>query len=259
MGANPNKKTEASRIPIRSREEIARMAATGRLAGRLRRELGKRVTPGVSTLELNRYAERYLEERGAIAAQKGYHGYPYAICTAVNDCACHGMPSERILKEGDLVTLDFVVEWNGWMADTAWTFPVGRISNEAKRLRKAAYEAMTRGIEYARVGRTLGDIAAAVGRVADSGPYGVVSQFGGHGIGKSMHEPPEVPFVGAARTGHKLREGMVITIEPILTIGSPEVYIGEDGWTVLTVEGGIAAQFEHTVAIASEGPILLTK
>lgn len=254
-----NERKNTAGIPIRSREDLIGMASAGKLAARLRRELGKRVRPGVTTMELNDFADEYMIGRGASAAQKGYHGYPYAICAAVNECVCHGMPNGRPLKNGDLVTLDFVVELNGWMADTAWTYPVGQISDDANRLRKAAYQAMANGIVQARPGRTIGDVAAAVGRVADTGPYGVVSQFGGHGIGRSMHEPPEVPYVGKAGTGRRLKEGMVITIEPMLTIGSPDVWIAEDGWTVVTAEGGLAAQFEHTVAITAEGPVILTK
>lgn len=246
-------------VPIRTKEELARMAIAGRLAGKLRRELGRKVRPGVSTLELNDYAERFMNEHGASAAQKGFHGYPYAICAAVNDCVCHGMPNEGLLKDGDIVTLDFVLELNGWMADTAWTYAVGAIAPEAIRLRKAAHQAMVNGIAEAKIGRTIGDIGEAVGKVAEAGSYGIVSQFGGHGIGRSMHEPPEVSYVGKAGTGRKLKEGMVITIEPMLTIGNPDVYIAEDGWTVLTMEGGLAAQFEHTVAITSEGPIVLTR
>jgi methionyl aminopeptidase len=169
------------------------------------------------------------------------------------------MPNERLLQDGDLVTLDFVVELDGWMADTAWTYAVGNVKPEALKLRKAAYQAMWQGIAQAKVGNTIGDIAAAVGLVAESGPYGIVSQFGGHGIGRSLHEPPEVSYVGKAGAGRKLKEGMVITIEPMLTIGSPEVYIAEDGWTVLTIEGGLSAQFEHTVAITADGPLVLTK
>lgn len=258
MGEDNGRKN-AGGIPIRSREDLIQMATAGKLAARLRRELGKRVKPGVTTMELNEFAEKYMNERGATAAQIGYHGYPFAICAAVNNCVCHGMPNERPLKNGDLVTLDFVVELNGWNADTAWTYPVGQVSAEANQLRKAAYQAMTSGIVHARAGRTIGDVAAAVGQVAKAGSYGVVSQFGGHGIGRSMHEPPEVSYVGKAGTGRRLKEGMVITIEPMLTIGSPEVFIAEDGWTVLTAEGGLAAQFEHTVAITAEGPVVLTK
>lgn len=163
------------------------------------------------------------------------------------------------MKEGDIVTLDFVAEFKGWMADTAWTFAVGEITSEAKRLRKAAYQAMVMGIAEARAGRTIGDIAAAIGQIAKAGGYGVVSQFGGHGIGRAMHEPPEVPYVGVAGAGRKLKEGMVITIEPMLTIGSPEVVIMDDGWTVATKEGGLAAQFEHTVAITRSDPFVLTR
>lgn len=251
--------SSSGRIPIRTHEELEEMAVAGRLAAKLRRELGKRVAPGVTTMELNDFAEQYLLQRGARPAQKGFHGYPYAICAAINDCVCHGMPSGRLLSEGDIVTLDFVVDFNGWMADTAWTFAVGDITPEAKRLRKAAYQAMVKGIAETRHGRTIGDIASAIGEVAEAGGYGVVSQFGGHGIGRAMHEPPEVPYVGRAGTGRKLKEGMVLTIEPMLTIGSPEVFIADDGWTVITQEGGLAAQFEHTVAITSNGPLILTK
>ncbi len=257
-GGGGNGKSSTA-IPLRKLDELGRMAVVGKLAGQLRRELGKRVKPGVSTIELNEFAEQYMKKRGASAAQKGFHGYPYAICAAVNDCACHGIPNNRLLQEGDLVTLDFVVELGGWMADTAWTYAVGKVKPEASQLRKAAYKSMWHGIAQAKVGNTIGDIAAAVGNVAESGSYGIVSQFGGHGIGRNMHEPPEVPYVGKAGTGRKLKEGMVITIEPMLTIGSPEVYIAEDGWSVLTVEGGLSAQFEHTVAITATGPLILTK
>jgi methionyl aminopeptidase len=246
-------------IPIRTPEELSEIAKAGSIAAGLRSALGKRAAPGVSTMELNLFAEQYMRNHGASPAQIGYHGYPYAICAAVNECVCHGMPSDKLLREGDIVTLDFVVELNGWFADTAWTYAVGKISPEAMKLRKAAYQAMIQGIRQARPGRTIGDIAAAVGQVAETaGPYGVVSQFGGHGIGRAMHEPPEVSYVGKARTGRKLKEGMVITIEPMLTIGSPDVYIADDGWTVLTEEGGLAAQFEHTVAITAAGPMILT-
>jgi methionyl aminopeptidase len=247
------------RIAIRSKDEIAQMAEAGQLAAQLRRELGRRVAPGVTTLELDRFAERYLEQHGAQPAQKGYHGYPFSICAAVNECVCHGMPSSRALQEGDLVTLDFVVELNGWMADTAWTYGVGSISPAATLLRKSAFAAMCRGIEQAKPGKTLGDVAAAVETVAQAGDFGIVSQFGGHGIGRAMHEPPEVPFVGKARTGRRLKEGMVMTIEPMLTVGSPEVIILEDGWAVVTAEGGLAAQFEHTVAVTANGPVILTR
>ncbi|MFC5470194.1 type I methionyl aminopeptidase [Cohnella suwonensis] len=253
-----NGRKPAAGVPIRSGEDIAAMERTGKLAGQLRRELGRRVRPGVTPLELNRYAEQFMKLKGAKPAQKGYHGYPYAICAAVNDCVCHGMPDGRALKEGDLVTLDFVVEWNGWMADTAWTYAVGEASEEAKKLRAAAFKAMSRGIVEAMPGKRIGDIAAAIGAAADEGAYGIVSQFGGHGIGRAMHEPPEVSHVGLAGTGLTLKEGMVLTIEPMLTIGDPDVFIAEDGWSVMTLEGGLAAQFEHTVAVTAEGPRILT-
>lgn len=246
-------------IPIRSREEIDQMAVVGKLAAGLRRELGRRVAPGVTTLELNAFADHYMKERGAYPAQKGFHGYPFAICAAVNDCVCHGFPDARPLQDGDLVTLDFVVELDGWMADTAWTYAVGAVAPQHEQLRAAAYRAMMNGIEQTRAKRTLGDVAEQVRLVAEAGNYGVISQFGGHGIGRAMHEPPEVPFVGQPGKGVRLREGMVITIEPMLTIGPPEIYIKEDGWSIMTEKGGWAAQFEHTVAVTAEGPLILTK
>ncbi|MFC5407240.1 type I methionyl aminopeptidase [Cohnella soli] len=245
-------------VPIRSLEEIAAIERAGKLAGQLRRELGRRVRPGVTPLELNRYAEQYMKLKGAKPAQKGYHGYPYAICAAVNDCVCHGLPDGRALKEGDIVTLDFVVELNGWMADTAWTFAVGEVSEDAKRLRAAAFRAMSRGIAEAVPGKRTGDIAEVICAVADEGGYGIVSEFGGHGIGREMHELPEVPSIAMAGTGVTLREGMVLTIEPILTFGDPDIYIAKDGWSVMMTEGGLAAQFEHTIAITTEGPRILT-
>jgi methionyl aminopeptidase len=217
------------------------------------------VNPGVTTLELNAFADRYMTARGASPAQKGFHGYQYAICAAVNDCVCHGLPSDRPLQDGDLVTLDFVVECNGWMADTAWTYGVGKVSPEHALLRAAAYRAMMNGISETRPKRTLGDVAEQVRLIAETGDYGIISQFGGHGIGRAMHEPPEVPFIGQPGKGVRLREGMVITIEPMLTIGSPDVYIKEDGWSVMTEQGGWAAQFEHTVAVTEDGPLILTK
>lgn len=246
-------------IAIRTKEEIAEQAAAGRLAAKLRRALGRRVRPGVTTLELNRFADEYLAECGAYPAQIGFHGYPYAICAAVNDCVCHGLPDDRPLREGDLVTLDFVVEHNGWMADTAWTYGVGSLSPQHAKLRAAAYRAMMNGIAQTRPGRTLGDIAEQVRLVAESGNYGVIRQFGGHGIGRAMHEPPEIPFVGEPGRGVRLREGMVVTIEPMLTIGEPDIYMKEDGWSIMTEQGGWAAQFEHTVAVTKEGPLILTK
>ncbi|KIL37516.1 methionine aminopeptidase [Cohnella kolymensis] len=246
-------------IPIRSKEEIEYIAQAGRLAAQLRRELGKRVAAGVTTRQLDQFAETFMNEHGAKPAQKGFHGYPYAICAAVNDCVCHGMPDERALERGDIVTLDFVVDLDGWLADTAWTFAVGETSPEASRLRSAAYQAMAKGIEQAWPGKRIGDIAHAVQQAAHAGSYGVVAQFGGHGIGRNLHEPPEVSFVGRPGRGVRLEEGMVITIEPMITIGSPEVIISQDGWTVLTLEGGLAAQFEHTVAVTAEGPLILTK
>jgi methionyl aminopeptidase len=246
-------------IPIRSKEEIGYIARAGQLAAELRRELGKRVVAGGTTRQLDQFAEAYMDQHRARPAQKGFHGYPYAICAAVNECVCHGMPDDRPLERGDIVTLDFVVELDGWMADTAWTFAVGETSPAASRLRSAAYQAMAKGIEQARPGNRIGDIAAGVQQIAKQGNYGVVAQFGGHGIGRDLHEPPAVSFAGKPGRGVRLEEGMVITIEPMITIGSPEVIISQDGWTVYTLEGGLAAQFEHTVAITAEGPVILTR
>lgn len=248
-----------ARIPIRSKEEIAGIRLAGKLAAALRRELGRRIAPGVTTGELNAFADRYMRDRGAVPAQVGYYGFPFALCTAVNGTACHGMPDSRPLRPGDLVTLDFVAELDGWHADTAYTYAVGSLTREAERLRKAAFHAMMRGISKVRPGMRTGDIAFAVMETAAAGGYGIVDAFGGHGIGRDMHEPPHVPFVGRPGRGALLKEGMVLTVEPILTIGSPEIEIGDDGWTARTKEGGLAAQFEHTVAVTADGPLILTR
>jgi methionyl aminopeptidase len=246
-------------VPIKTGEELRLMHRAGMLAAKLRRELGRRVAPGVTTMELNDFAEDYLSSNRARPAQKGYLGYPYAICAAVNDVVCHGLPEDRPLRTGDLVTLDFALELDGWMADTAYTYSVGRIRPEAERLRGAAYQAMNQSIQQAFPGKRLGDIAAASIKVAKAGGYGIVTQFGGHGIGREMHEPPQVPFVGFAGKGMTLKKGMVITIEPMLTIGPAEITVRDDGWTVQTEKGGWAAQFEHTVAITEQGPFVLTR
>ncbi|MBW5445474.1 type I methionyl aminopeptidase [Cohnella sp. CFH 77786] len=247
------------KIPTRTAAELEGIRAAARVAAGLRKALRRLVAPGVTTMELNDFADRYMRERGAVPAQVGYRGYPYAICAAVNEVICHGMPDGRALREGDLVTLDFVVELDGWHADTAYTYAVGRVSEEAERLRKAAYAAMMKGIAQVRPGRRTGDIADAIMRTAAEGGYGVVAEFGGHGIGRRMHEPPEVPSIGKAGRGSMLKAGMVLTVEPMLTIGSPEIEIAQDGWTVSAKKGGWAAQFEHTVAVSAEGPVILTR
>ncbi|MBM7568930.1 type I methionyl aminopeptidase [Paenibacillus sacheonensis] len=245
-------------IQYKTREEIERMRKAGRIVAACHREIGKRLKPGATTLEIDRFAEAYMVNCGAKPAQKGYKGYPYATCASACDVVCHGFPRDVPLREGEIVTIDMVVELDGWMADSAWTYAVGRVDREMVRLMNAAKTALYQGIAQAAAGNRLGDIGHAVQAVAKREQYGIVEAFIGHGIGRRIHEDPQVHHTGKAGTGRKLREGMVITIEPIFVTGRPHISIDADGWTARTLDGSWGAQFEHTVAVTSGGPIILT-
>ncbi|MQR96836.1 type I methionyl aminopeptidase [Fictibacillus phosphorivorans] len=246
-------------IRIKSQKQIEKMHEAGRLLASCHRELSKLVTPGTSTLKLDQFVENFLKAHGAKAAQKGYMGYPYATCASVNDEVCHGLPNKRALKEGDIVTIDFVVNLNGWLADSAWSYAVGNVSRKSQDLMDATKKALYKGIEQAQVGNRIGDIGHAIQTYAESKGYSIVREFIGHGIGRSIHEEPQVHHIGERNTGITLKEGMVITIEPILNAGLPHVSLTEDGWTAVTYDGSLSAQYEHTVAIMKDGPIILTE
>ncbi|MHB1628076.1 MAG: type I methionyl aminopeptidase [Bacilli bacterium] len=245
-------------VTIKTPEQIALMRDAGKLLAACHQEIGKRVRPGLSTWEIDQFVERYLRENGAAPEQKGYHGYPYATCASVNDVICHGFPSHTPLTEGDIVTIDMVVNRRGWLADSAWTYPVGRVSEDAERLLRATEESLFLGIEQAVPGKRIGDIASAIEAFATAHGLAVVRQFAGHGIGRSMHEDPVVPHYGYAGRGMVLREGMCLTIEPMLNLGTYKAQIAADGWTASTVDGSLSAQYEHTLAITSDGPLILT-
>ncbi|WP_349410165.1 type I methionyl aminopeptidase [Pseudalkalibacillus sp. SCS-8] len=243
---------------LKTKEEVERMHEAGRLLSDCHKEIKKLIRPGVTTMEIDAFVEEYLKKHGATAEQKGYQGYPYATCASVNDVVCHGFPTTDPLKDGDIVTIDFVVNLNGWLADSAWSYAVGSISEEAADLIDAAEKALYKGIEQAKVGNRIGHIANAIETYANERGYSVVKDFIGHGIGQTIHEFPMVPHFGPIEQGPVLKEGMVITIEPMLNCGEYFVYVEEDGWTARTVDGELSAQFEHTVAITKKGPIVLT-
>ncbi|MFC4078420.1 type I methionyl aminopeptidase [Salinithrix halophila] len=244
---------------IKSREEILHMHRAGKLLAACHREIAGRIRPGATTLEIDRFVEKYLERLGATPEQKGYMGYPFATCASVNDVICHGMPNDTPLKEGDILTVDMVVNLDGWLADSAWSYPVGKITSQAQSLLQATMDALLEGIRQAKVGNRIGHISHAIQTFAESRGYAVVRQFIGHGIGRRIHEEPAVPHFGPQNSGEMLEEGMVLTIEPMLTTGSWRARIDPDGWTARTVDGSLSAQYEHTIAITRNGPLVLTE
>ena len=245
-------------IIFKSKREIEMMHEAGKILASCHKEIAKIITPGISTLEIDKFVEDYLAKWGATPEQKGYQGYQYATCASVNDEICHGFPNSKPLKNGDIVTIDFVVNLNGGLADSAWTHPVGNISDKAKRLLKIAKESMYKGIEQAQIGNRLGDIGHAIQTYVENESFSVVRDFTGHGIGRNMHEDPAVPNYGEPGKGLRLKEGMVITIEPMVNVGSFQCKIDKNGWTARTVDGKLSAQYEHTLAITHNGPLILT-
>lgn len=246
-------------IVLKTKEEIAKMREAGVLLAQCHKEIEAMIKPGVATWEIEQFVERFLAENGATPEQKGYHGFKYATCASVNEVMCHGFPDKNPLKDGDVVTIDMVVNLNGWLADSAWSYRVGNVSEKADALLKVTEESLYLGIEKAVIGNRLGDVSNVIQKYAESKGYAVVRDFTGHGIGQKMHEEPQVLHYGPAGKGVRLKEGMVFTIEPILTTGSHRMKIDSDGWTARTVDGSLSAQYEHTIAITEDGPVILTK
>jgi methionyl aminopeptidase len=235
------------------------MREAGRVSAKVLREVGARVAPGVSTLELDRFAEALIRLEGGIPAFKGYGGFPGSICASRNNEIVHGIPSATvILQEGDILSIDTGAIVDGWVGDNAWTYAVGAVSAEKQRLLEVAEKCMWAGLDAARVGNRLMDIGARVQKIAESAGFGVVREYVGHGIGRSMHEDPNVPNYGRPRTGIKLEAGMVFAIEPMINAGSHETRQMSDGWLVVTADGSASAHFEKTVAITEDGPLILT-
>jgi methionyl aminopeptidase len=252
------KKVGDTMITLKSKREIALMHEAGKLLADCHKEIAERIKPGVTTEEIDHFVESYLKKHGATPEQKGYNGYKYATCASINDEICHGFPRKQPLNEGDIVTIDSVFNLNGALADSAWTYAVGNVSKQASDLMKITHEALYKGIEQARVGNRLGDIGYAIQSHVEQAGYSVVRDFTGHGIGPTLHEPPQVLHFGAQGKGLRLREGMVITIEPMVNIGKYNSTLDANGWTARTVDGTLSAQYEHTVAITKDGPLLLT-
>lgn len=247
-------------IVLKSEEEIAKMRRAGKVVGMVLRSIKNMIAPGITTKELDEHAEAMIREHGANPIFKGYNGFPASACISINDEIIHGIPSSRRLTEGDIVGVDLGAKLDGFCGDSAVTFPVGRITDEAVKLLRVTEEALFEGIRMAVVGNRVRDISKAVQTHVESNGFSVVKDFVGHGIGRNVHEPPNVPnYVerGEERS-ERLRAGMVIAIEPMVNVGSADVRILRDNWTAVTVDRSLSAHFEHTVAITIDGPQILT-
>lgn len=251
-------------IYLKNKEEIQKMRSAAQVVVEALGKMRENVVPGVTTWDLDRMAEDLAVSKGAKPAFKGYSSYPASVCFAVNSEVVHGIPSKKnVLKEGDIVGLDFGVVLDGFYGDSAITVPVGNISPEAEKLLRVTEESLMRGIREARPGNRLYDISAAIQEYVEGEGFSIVRSFVGHGIGKKLHEDPQVPnFVpenGNNGRGMKLKPGMVMAIEPMVNVGRPDVKILKDGWTAVTVDGTLSAHFEHTVAVTEDGPLVLTQ
>lgn len=245
-------------ITIKSPEQIEGMLRAGKMLARLHRELRTVVKPGISTLEIDRFCEQWMLDHGATPEQKGYMGFPFATCASVNDEICHGFPTHRKLRDGDLLTIDMVLNLDGYLADSAWSYLVGNVSEETKRLYDVTKEALYRGIDAAKIGARIGDIGHAIQTYVEAQGFSVVRDFVGHGIGDEMHEDPQVPHFGKAGRGPRLLENMVFTIEPMINAGTYELTIDKNDWTARTRDGKYSCQFEHTLALTKDGIMILT-
>jgi methionyl aminopeptidase len=245
-------------IVCRSAAELERMREAGRLVGEVLTELAAVVAPGVSTTDLDALAEKRIRQAGATPAFLGYHGYPATICASVNDEVIHGIPSGRVLNEGDVISIDVGAELNGYYGDSAVTLPVGKISEAAATLLRVTEESLFKAIEAARPGNRVSDIGHAVQAHVEAHGFSVVREFVGHGIGQKMHEEPQVPNYGQPGHGPRLAEGMVLAIEPMVNAGTANVKVLADGWTAVTKDGSLSAHFEHTVAVTAGEPWILT-
>ena len=246
-------------IKIKSAEQIEQMKVAGALSKTALRRVGAMVRPGVSTFELDQLAEQIIRMHGGTPAFKGYCGFPGTICASLNEAVVHGIPNpDIILRDGDILSVDTGAIVNGWVGDNAWTFFCGKPSDEARALCEVTLDCLKAGIEQAVPGNRIGDIGHAIQQLAESNGYGVLRDYVGHGVGRVMHEEPNVPNYGKAGRGIKLEAGMVIAIEPMITMGSPRVKTGRDGWLVSTRDGLPAAHYENTIAITEDGPVVLT-
>lgn len=245
-------------IILKSPDEIEKMAKANQIVANVLSKLKTVVAPGITTDDLNRIADETIRKRGGIPTFIGYRGFPKALCTSVNEEVVHGIPGKRELKEGDIIGIDCGVTYEGFVGDSAMTLPVGEVTEEAKKLMKVTQESLMRAIEQVVVGNRVGDIGHAVQSYAEENGYSVVKDFVGHGIGRNMHEEPQVPNFGQAGTGPRFQEGMVVAIEPMLNVGTFEVEILADQWTVVTKDRKLSAHFEHSIACTPDGPCVLS-
>ncbi|HMB71676.1 MAG TPA: type I methionyl aminopeptidase [bacterium] len=245
-------------ILLKSANEVEQMRLPGRIVGGAHREVRKAIRPGMTTEELDRLVEGLIRDQGGTPAFKGYRGFPASVCASVNEEVVHGIPGPRTLQEGDIVGVDIGVKAGGFYSDAAQTIAVGSVSPKTANLLAVTRSALMAGIEQARVGNRVGDVSHAVQRVVEEAGLAVVRTLVGHGIGRSMHEDPQVPNFGKPGKGPELKAGMALAIEPMVNIGGPEVEVLDDAWTVVTADGSLSAHFEHTVAILETGPEILT-
>lgn len=243
----------------KSKKELDKMRAAGKLVGEVREAIRAMVKPGVTTIELDRAAEKMIRDAGALPTFKGYHGFPYSICASVNEQVVHGFPSEYALREGDIFSIDVGVTLNGYVGDTATTVPVGKVEDELLQLIRVTHECLEKAIEQCWPGKHVGDIGYAVQTHAQKFGYGIVRDYVGHGIGRKMHESPQIPNYGKPGTKEKIKAGYVFAIEPMINMGTEATKVLKDKWTVVTLDGRPSAHAEHTIAITEEGPEVLTR
>lgn len=245
-------------ITLKSKREIELLKEAGHIVYLTHQYLRPHIKAGIKTKELDRLAEEFIRSKGATPSFKGYEGFPSTLCISINDEVVHGFPSDRVLQDGDIISIDIGACYKGYHGDSAWTYTVGEVSDDAKYLLEHTEKALYEGIKQAKVGNRIGDISYAVEKYATEHNLGVVKELVGHGVGTSVHEAPDVPNYGTKGTGPKIRDGMVIAIEPMLTLGSPDIYIEDNDWTVKTVDSSLSAHFEHTIGVTNEGVIILT-
>ena len=246
-------------ITIKNDDELRRMEEAGQVVALAHAHVERAIAPGITTADLDEIVREVLEDAGAVSSFLGYHGFPAHICTSVNDEIVHGIPGRKRLREGDVISVDIGAILNGYQGDSAWTYAVGEIAGDAAQLLRDTEEALDRAVVAAAAGNRLGSIGYAVQSLAHERGRGVVRDYGGHGIGRQMHEDPHVPNIGTPDRGLVLRSGLTLAIEPMLTTGGEDTRTLADGWTVVTADGSLAAHFEHTVAIAPDGGRILTK
>ena len=245
-------------ITLKSKREIELLKEAGHIVYLTHQYLRPHIKAGIKTKELDRLAEEFIRSKGATPSFKGYEGFPSTLCISINDEVVHGFPSDRVLQDGDIISIDIGACYKGYHGDSAWTYTVGEVTDDAKDLLEHTEKALYEGIKQAKVGNRIGDISYAVEKYATEHNLGVVKELVGHGVGTSVHEAPDVPNYGTKGTGPKIRDGMVIAIEPMLTLGSPDIYVEDNDWTVKTEDSSLSAHFEHTIAITNEGVIILT-